>query len=112
MRSINRWIDPVAELDDKVMKRTLSAPYRRMLFMPRWPAGVIGGGVAVYILFRLHALTGFTWPIVTLGAAIVLGVSTLIVLDDRMRRSLKVVAVDDRFLYVTKYAESTEARFL
>jgi hypothetical protein len=91
------------------MRRVLSASHRKPLFLSRWLAGIIGTAVALGVLFRLHASTGLTWPLVGLGVVIVFGVSILIGMDVRLRRSLKQVAVDDRFLYVTEHSGSAEA---
>lgn len=90
------------------MKRTLSAPSLGWLFALRQLAGLIGATVTLFVLFRLYTLAGRTWAI-AVGVAIITGVIWGLISNERLRRSLKQVAVDDRFLYVTEYGGSTDA---
>lgn len=90
------------------MKRSLSAPSPGWLFALQHVAGLIGATGTLFVLFRLSTLAGRTWAI-AVGVAITAVVIWRLISNERLRRSLKQVAVDDRFLYVTEYGGSTEA---
>ena len=91
------------------VKQTLSAPSVKWLFRLRAIGGVIGAGMALWILSGLNAPSEIRpWPYV-LDAVIVLLVGGLIVKDRFTRRDLKRVEVDDGFLYVSEYAGPSQA---
>jgi hypothetical protein len=90
------------------MKRTLSVPSLKLLFLTRMLGGSLGTGVALYVLARLHSLGVNRELVVALAVVQVLILSALIVKDWRTWGRLKQVAVDDRFLYVSDYPTSVE----
>ena len=91
------------------MKRTLSVPSLTFLFLSRMLGGSVGVGVALTVLAQLQGSVGIRRElVVTIMIATVLILAILIVKDWRTWRRLKQVAVDDRFLYVSDYADSEE----
>jgi len=88
------------------MRRMLSAPSLRGLFLARAIGGLVGAAVALYVLGRLQAASGGRPVLFAIGVAIVAIVAALLVKDQLTRRTLKCVAVDERFLYVSDYGDS------
>ena len=56
--------------------------------------------LACYVVYRLQEATGWGWPLLVVAAIQVTFAAVVLVMDARLRRDLKRVAVDDRFLYV------------
>jgi hypothetical protein len=90
------------------VKRTLSAPSLTLIFVARASGGLVGAGVALYVLSRIQASTGPRPLLFAIAVAIVAIVIAIVVKDQLTRRDLKRVAVDDRFLYVSSYSDSSE----
>lgn len=90
------------------MKRTRSAPSVKWIFVARAIGGLVGAVVALYVLSRIQVSSEFEPYVFALRVGIVVVVSALVVKDQLMRRGLMRVAVDDRFLYVSSYLDSTE----
>lgn len=90
------------------MKRTLSSPSLKLLFLTRMLGGSLGAGVALYVLVRLQSAVGIHRELVALAVVIVLITTALVVNDWLTWRRLKKVAVDDHFLYVCGYTDSEE----
>lgn len=82
------------------MKRTLSKPPHPFIFPSRAIGGFAGLAVGLFVLFRLQAATGWGWPLFAVAAFQVTIVVIAFMGDVTLRRDLKRVAVDDRFLYV------------
>jgi len=69
---------------------------------------VIGLAGGLYVVFRLQAATGARWEPVAVAILMIFTVGVLIVMDQRLRRSLRRVAVDERFLYVSDPSDTAE----
>lgn len=91
------------------VKRSLSAPSVNGLFLMRSFGGVVGATVALYLLSRVHASFGHRPELIAVAIAVVAIVGGLAFNDRRIQRTLKRVAVDEQFLYVSAYADSREA---
>jgi hypothetical protein len=90
------------------VKRTLSTRPRALVFVSRSVGGVIGLAGGLYVVFRLQAATGARWESVAVAILMIFTVGVLIVMDQRLRRSLRRVAVDERFLYVSDPSDTAE----
>ena len=90
------------------MKRVLSVSPARWRFVSRQFASLFGATVALLVLVRLQERIGVTWPFVAAGAAILAVVASLIVIDERLRRTLKHVAADERYLYVADHVGAAD----
>jgi hypothetical protein len=91
------------------MKRTLSSQSLKRLFLPRLVGGSLGVGVALLLLVRMQSSVGIPRElVVAVAGAVVLIWSTLVVKDCLTWRSLRRVALDEHFLYVSAYDDSEE----
>ena len=87
------------------MKRELSERSLSLLFLTRLIGGVLGTLIALVLLPRLSPPVGNSQLLIA-TALWALMMTLLILKDWRLCRRLKKVALDERFLYVSDYADT------
>jgi len=88
------------------MKRTISAPSVKWLWLGKMLGVGVGTAVVAYAMTRLQTAFGVAPAGTVLALGILLAGIVVLIRDKRAWRRQKQVALDDRCLYVSEYGRS------